>query len=120
MHVRPLRSRLLALAISLVQILGPAIATLADAELQAAAASPNAASHIESHQRPECARVHPDDCALCQYLATGAGHPSVTPTPPIAAAVQAPPVARFVGVGLALLTAVPRTRAPPAMGSPEA
>jgi hypothetical protein len=120
MRVRPLRSRFLALAISLVQILGPAVATFADAQLQAAAASPNAAAHIESHQRPECARVHPDDCALCQYLTTGAGHPNVSPTPPAAAVIQAPPVARLLGSGPSLFGALPRTRAPPGVVPPEA
>jgi hypothetical protein len=112
MPVRPLLLRLLALAVSLVQLAGPAIATFADAQLQAAADSPAAASHIEAHQRPECARVHPDDCALCQYL-TGVGQPITPPAPAVVAEARTLPVTRVVGAAPARRGALPRTRAPP-------
>jgi len=110
----------LALGVALVQVLGPATAAIADAQLEADAKGPHAASHIESHRRPECARVHPDDCALCQYLTTGANEPGAPPTWPAAADARAPLAVRVLGAAPAILGALPRTRAPPALGLPEA
>ena len=76
MRLRKVQLRFLALVVALVQLIGPAAASLADAQLEAAGNRPNAASHIEAHGRPECARVHAGDCALCQYLATAFGQPA--------------------------------------------
>jgi hypothetical protein len=120
MASRPLRTRLLALGVALVQLLGPAAATIADAQLEAGAKGPQAASHIESHRRPECARVHADDCALCQYLTTGANEPAPPPAWPIAVEARVPVLVRVLGAAPSILGAAPRTRAPPAPGLPEA
>jgi hypothetical protein len=120
MPARPFRLRLLAFVVALVQLVGPAAASLADAQVEAAALSPQAASHIESHRRPECAHVHSDDCALCQYLSAGANHPE-TPAPPAPAlAVGVPAFDRVLGAASTTLDALPRTRAPPTLGMPEA
>ncbi len=54
------------LLLASLQLSLPAAATLADARLEAATASLPA--HVE-HVRHGCARVHPTDCALCQFLA---------------------------------------------------
>ncbi len=114
MRLRKLQLRLLALVVALVQLIGPAAASLADAQLEAAGNGPNAASHIEAHSRPECARVHTDDCALCQYLATAFGQPAppVTPAPAALAAIR-PPVAEILGYAPTALGALPYSRGPP-------
>jgi hypothetical protein len=103
----------MAVLVALVQLLGPAAAGLADAQLETAANTPNAASHIESHGRPECARVHADDCALCQYLTTASDRPPATATAPVAMQAARPAVAVRLGSAAGRLDARPRSRAPP-------
>jgi hypothetical protein len=120
MSVRPLRLRLLAFVVALVQLAGPAMAAIADAQLQAESVGPQAASHIESHRRPECAHVHADDCALCQYLSGGAGQPSAPALPVVAAVVGAPRAVQVLGVTPTTFAAIPRTRAPPSLAMLEA
>jgi hypothetical protein len=120
MPVRPLRLRLLALAVALVQLLGPAASSLADAKLEAGSLAPQAASHIESHRRPECARVHPDDCALCQYLSAGGSEPAAPAIPAPAIAAGAPAPAAADTPAPTWVDGLPRTRAPPAFASPDA
>jgi hypothetical protein len=114
-RVRSLPFRVFALLAALVQLSGPAAAAVADAQLEAAGNGPNAASHIEAHGRPECTRVHTDDCALCQYLATAFSQPPAAATPPIVAAAVRPAITEYVGRASGILDAVPRTRAPPVL-----
>jgi len=115
-RLRKLHLRLLALVVALVQLTGPAAASLADAQLEAASNGPHAVSHVEAHGRPECARVHADDCALCQYLATAFGQP-VPPAAaaPISLAAIRPPVAELLGYAPTALGALPYSRGPPAL-----
>jgi hypothetical protein len=115
MSARPLRLRLLAVLVALVQLVGPATAAIADAQLQAESVGPQAASHIESHRRPECAHVHADDCFLCQYLSAGAGQPSTPALPVVAAVVGAPYTVRVVAATATTFAAIPRPRAPPSL-----
>jgi hypothetical protein len=113
-RLHKLHLRLLALVVALVQLTGPAAASLADAQLEAAGNRPNAASHIEAHGRPECARVHTDDCALCQYLATAFTQPAPAAAPaPLSLAVIRPPVAGLLGYAPAALGALHYSRGPP-------
>jgi hypothetical protein len=113
-RLHKLHLRLLALVVALVQLTGPAAASLADAQLEAAGNRPNAASHIEAHGRPECARVHTDDCALCQYLATAFTHPAPPAADaPLSLAVIRPPVAGLLGYAPAALGALQYSRGPP-------
>jgi hypothetical protein len=115
-RLRRLHLRLLALVVALVQLSGPAAASLADAQLEAAGNGPHAASHIEAHGRPECARVHADDCALCQYLATALGQPAPpAAAAPISLAAIRPPVAELLGYAPTALGALPYSRGPPVL-----
>jgi hypothetical protein len=65
------RFRIVAGLASLLQGVLPAAVALADARLEA---RPTAPVHVESHSSSACAVVHPDNCALCQFLS--AFHPS--------------------------------------------
>jgi hypothetical protein len=115
-RLRKLHWRLLALIVALVQLTGPAAASLADAQLEAASNGPHAVSHIEAHGRPECARVHADDCALCQYLATAYGQPAPpAAVAPISLSAIRPPVAELLGYAPTALGALPYSRGPPAL-----
>ena len=60
--------RLLIVLLAVVQALGPASASLADAHLIATNPVLSGAAHVEEHGSSRCARAHPLDCALCQYL----------------------------------------------------
>jgi len=66
--------RALAALCTLLQAAVPAAAALADARLDAAPVGP---VHVESKSTSACAMVHPDNCALCQFLAA----PSLAPPP---------------------------------------
>ena len=58
--------RVLWLLGTLLQLLLPGAAALADARLDAAGA--HATAHIESHTAKSCARIHAPDCAVCHFL----------------------------------------------------
>jgi hypothetical protein len=68
-------------------------------------------AHVEEHGSEGCARLHRDDCALCQYLAHGSGPPA---SPPLAAPAKlvargpATRIARARGADV-----LPLPRAPP-------
>ena len=62
--------RVLWLLGTLLQLLLPGAAALADARLDAAGA--HATAHIESHTAKSCARIHAPDCALCHFLSAPA------------------------------------------------
>ena len=51
-----------------LQLVVPGAAAWADAELEAGGRV--APVHIESHSTSSCARVHPPDCGLCQFLSS--------------------------------------------------
>jgi hypothetical protein len=108
---RPSRAlRLTSLAFAAVQLALPAAATLADARLELA--TRNLPAHVE-HVRDGCARVHPADCALCQFLAfhvAGVARVSLARSP----ADQAMPTQSQVKAPRAsVVTHLPHQRAPP-------
>lgn len=97
----------------LIQVLAPALASVADARLEAESVA--ATTHVESREYP-CGSVgHPAACALCQFLRTGAVEPAAggfAPAPaPDSRCAAAPPTvaASFRGA------ASPLPRAPPAL-----
>jgi len=57
--------RALAAFCTLLQVALPATVALADARLDAAPVAP---VHVESKSSASCTLVHPDNCALCQFL----------------------------------------------------
>jgi hypothetical protein len=61
------RIRLVALLCSLLQASLPLAAGIADARLDAASGQP---VHLESQSSGACRVVHPENCALCQFLST--------------------------------------------------
>jgi hypothetical protein len=108
---RPSRAlRLANLLLVVLQLSLPASATLADARLDVASSTFH--THVE-HVRSGCARVHPADCALCQFLAlriVGGGRVSLAfmvedQAAPVPTDVVLPPAPRH--------TRLPHQRAPP-------
>ena len=59
------RIRALAAFCSLLQVALPATVAYADARFEAAPVGP---VHVESHAGARCGVLHPDNCALCQFL----------------------------------------------------
>jgi len=110
---RPSRALRVACALFVVlQLSLPAAATLADARL--AAATRDLRPHFE-HERSGCARVHPTDCALCQFIAlriVGGGRVSLGLTVDDRAAPAQPDV---LHPRAPLSRRLPRQRAPPAL-----
>jgi hypothetical protein len=51
-----------------VQLSLPGVVALADGQLELDTLHRGTVAHLESHSTPECGRVHPSDCALCQFL----------------------------------------------------
>jgi hypothetical protein len=75
--------RLVAAFTTLLQVALPATVAFADARLDARPTTP---IHVESGSSSSCAPIHPDKCALCQFLSTfqpvGASHLVPPPEPP--------------------------------------
>jgi hypothetical protein len=70
MILRRPRFRAFWLVSALVQLLLPGAASIADARLEADSIRGRPTSHIEEHGGANCARVHPEDCALCRVLSS--------------------------------------------------
>lgn len=68
MRQAPLVVRMLVVLLACVQAFGPAAASYADAQLVAANPALSTSAHAEDHSSSSCRRVHPLDCALCQYV----------------------------------------------------
>lgn len=82
------RFRFLAAFTLALQLATPATVAFADAKLDA---RPTAPIHLESSSSSTCAPIHPDKCALCQFLSTfqpaGGSHAVPLPEPPVRALV---------------------------------
>ena len=70
MILRRPRFRTFWLISALLQLLLPGAASIADARLEADSIRSRPTAHIEEHSGANCARVHPDDCALCRVLSS--------------------------------------------------
>lgn len=102
--------RFLSLLWAALQLATPALGTLADARLAAAAGDP--VSHVESTSSSTCPVIHAPDCAVCRYLSGAAPAPDT----PDAVDVNFKRVGAFIAAagGPAILTIVlPDGRAPP-------
>jgi hypothetical protein len=110
-RLSPTRRVLLA-ALAIVQVAVPALVAIADAEL-ASRSGGVAVVHVEDHTGRACRAVHPDDCALCQFLSL------LSPQRAAAAVLPASDVARPVvcddasRLPASIVRALQRTRAPP-------
>lgn len=107
-------ARFLTLLVAVSQLAAPSLASIADAALERESErSPRAAAHVESHGSPQCPRLHPADCALCQFLTAPASatRPALT-VPTSDAALAVCPEARLgARTGSRFVLALPR--APP-------
>jgi hypothetical protein len=104
--------RLLFGCIAIVQVAMPALVALADAEL-ASRSGGAAVVHIEDHTTRACRAVHPDDCALCQFLSLLAPQragAAVLPAADVTRSVVGDDASRLPA---SIVRALQRTRAPP-------
>jgi len=66
---------------ALLQLVLPSFVSVADAQLERAAMSARAFSHVEANTGKDCAPVHTPDCALCQHLTSSYAKPGKAPLP---------------------------------------
>jgi len=66
---------------ALLQLVLPSFVSVADAQLERAAMSARAFSHVEANTGKDCAPVHSPDCALCQHLTSAFAKPGKAPPP---------------------------------------
>jgi hypothetical protein len=106
--------RWLYVLVAAVQVLLPASASLADGWLdQADSRAGTRAAHVEAYGSTSCARVHPDNCALCR-VATALAAPSRRVTLPERIARLGAPVADGAyRAGHSVDHGLPASRAPP-------
>ncbi len=64
----PLTHRLLLVGLAIVQMATPALVVAADGKLASRSSMVAGQVHIEDHTGAGCHPVHPDNCALCQFL----------------------------------------------------
>jgi hypothetical protein len=98
---------------AVLQFLLPAFASVADARAEAESARTSRV-HVEAPGTPGCPRIHPNDCVVCQLLATAAT-PSTGPSllVPVERLIDAT-IARSVHPAYAVrLPGDPPQRAPP-------
>ena len=100
------------LAFAALQLLLPGAASIADARLEAASIQERPTSHIEEHGGPNCARVHPADCAFCRVLSSSAPAPTAAAAAPFAVLCIAAPSDGTAHVARHVPHAT-RSRAPP-------
>jgi hypothetical protein len=111
----PLRRAVL-LALSIVQMGAPALASVADAALASRASDTASRTHVEDHTHRSCAAAHPDDCALCQFLSNGAAPRASVPALPVVQRAPSHTAQReFAGIPSARTRAAEQPRAPPAL-----
>jgi hypothetical protein len=111
MRFSPAR-RLLLAAMAAIQVAVPSLVAIADAELSLRSGSV-AQVHVEDHTRRACRAVHPDDCALCQFLSflsPQRGSAAVVPVAEVARPVSCDDASRLPS---SVARALQRTRAPP-------
>ena len=112
-HRRAITRWLFAIAAA-VQVLLPATASLADGWLDRSDAESGAqVSHIEAHGTQTCARIHPDNCALCRVAGGLAAPTRAVVLPELVARLVAPTAARTCGGGSTIDHGLPASRAPP-------
>jgi hypothetical protein len=107
-----LASRILCSAIAIVQVAMPALAVIADAQLVANSAGAPLV-HIEEHSNPQCRAVHPDDCALCQFLTHSSAPRAAAPAIPSASAIRTTVCDATELLPTSIARAHQRSRAPP-------
>jgi hypothetical protein len=107
--------RIASILFAAVQMLTPGVAAWADGLLEAEARANPAISHVESKTTPHCPRVHADDCALCQYLATASGRPSAAASFTALGALVRPVASLAVRVPRRATVTLPPSRAPPTL-----
>ena len=108
---RPLGARAFWLLGTLVQLVLPGAAALADARLDSAGA--HATAHVESHTSKSCARIHAPDCALCHFLTAPAVSGRTVVLRLDVATRQAPRPVDPAGTAHPLARPHPQPRAPP-------
>ena len=104
--------RFMSLLWAALQLATPALSSLADARLAAAAGDPIA--HVESTSSSNCPAIHPPDCAVCRYLSG----PAASPDSPDEGRVNAGRLGGFVAANRAPANrtiVLPDGRAPPGM-----
>ena len=61
--------RIVLSAVAIVQMAAPALAVAADGQYLSQSNRIAGQSHAEDHTHRGCVAQHPDDCALCQFVA---------------------------------------------------
>jgi hypothetical protein len=105
--------RLVTLLFALLQLALPTLASVADARLERESESPRAAAHVESPGGSTCPRIHPADCALCQFVSAAGAAPPRPPAPAPAPALGAAPDGDLVPSAGYAVHPVALPRAPP-------
>lgn len=105
--------RMLVMVGAAVQLLSPAVASIADGLLaQDSASSP--LTHIEATSSSTCPVVHPPDCGVCRYLSAAGTQPRVPATMLVVETRTAPACLGSPSTGRAG-TSLPDGRAPPVL-----
>jgi hypothetical protein len=109
---RKLLLRFLALLWAGLQLAMPALGSLADARIAAAAGDP--VSHVESKSSASCPVIHAPDCAVCRYLSGTAPAPATASAADIDAERAGADVQARCAIAYVALV-LPDGRAPPAL-----
>lgn len=105
--------RLFAALVAVLQLALPAAVSVADARLDAQSYTTATRSHVEDQSSTSCPRIHPLECALCQFLSSGTGTPAAAVLPYASRRDISCPAEAVVRRVATAAGALPLSRAPP-------
>jgi hypothetical protein len=115
--VRPpsLFRRLAFIAVAIVQMSAPVLVSVAEGQLAKSSVGQPGQVHVEDHTHRGCVPVHPDSCALCQYLTHFAAEKPEPAFVPVAVVERVAQSCEAFRLPATLARTRERTRAPPAV-----
>ena len=115
--VRPpsLFRRIAFIAVAIVQMSAPMLVSVAEGQLADASVGRPGQVHVEDHTHRGCVPVHPDRCALCQFLTHFAAEKTPSAFVPVAVVEQVAQSCEAFRLPAKLARTRERTRAPPAV-----
>ena len=115
MHPPSLFRRLAFIAVAIVQLSAPILVSVTEGQLAASSLGQPGQVHVEDHTHRGCVPVHPDSCALCQYLTQFAAEKPQPAFVPVAVVERVAQSCEAFRLPATLARAHGRTRAPPAV-----
>ncbi len=105
--------RIAFIAVAIVQMSAPMLVSVTEGQLATSSLGQPGQVHVEDHTHRGCVPVHPDSCALCQYLTHFAAEKPQPVFVPVAVVERVAQSCEAFRLPATLARTRERTRAPP-------